>query len=60
MKEIMDKFGISRNTAKKRIAQLVYKGLIVVGKMGRVKYLELTEKGRDYFIHQSRRVESIT
>lgn len=57
MKEIMDKFEISRNTAKKRISQLVNKGLIKVEKIGRVKYLELTEKGRDYFIHHARRAE---
>jgi len=57
MKEIMDKFEISRNTAKKRVSQLVNKGLIKVEKIGRVKYLELTEKGRDYFIHHARRAE---
>jgi predicted transcriptional regulator len=43
----MNNFGITRNTAKKRVAFLVEKGLIKMIKDGRMKVLEVTEEGRE-------------
>ncbi|UCG69870.1 MAG: PAS domain S-box protein, partial [Thermoplasmata archaeon] len=46
-KQVGDEFKISRTTARKRIKELVDKGLMVEKKSGRFKYLVLTEKGKD-------------
>ncbi len=49
IKEVMQKFNIARNTAKKRIRYLEGKELLNVVKVGRVKLLEVTEKGKELF-----------
>ncbi|NOZ58235.1 MAG: PAS domain S-box protein [Euryarchaeota archaeon] len=49
IKEVMHKFGIARNTAKKRIRYLEGKELVKVDRVGRLKLLEVTEKGRELF-----------
>jgi PAS domain S-box-containing protein len=49
IKEIMQKFNIVRNTAKKRIRYLEGKELVNVNKTGRLKLLEVTEKGKELF-----------
>jgi DNA-binding MarR family transcriptional regulator len=46
-KQVGDEFRISRTTARKRIKELVDKGLLTEKKSGRFKYLVLTEKGKD-------------
>ena len=46
IKDVMNNFGISRNTAKKRVQQLLDRGLIKIIKDGRFKVLEVTEDGR--------------
>lgn len=46
-KHVGDGFRISRTTARKRIRELVDKGLIMERKSGRFKYLVLTEKGKE-------------
>jgi PAS domain S-box-containing protein len=56
IKKIMDRFKIARNTAKKRINYLVSRGLLRVEKDGRIKLLELTDNGKDYF--SSQKIES--
>ncbi len=43
----MSSFGITRNTAKKRVQQLCDRGLIRIIKDGRLKVLEVTEEGRE-------------
>jgi PAS domain S-box-containing protein len=49
IKEVMHKFNIARNTAKKRIRYLEGKELVKVTRVGRLKLLEVTEKGRELF-----------
>jgi PAS domain S-box-containing protein len=49
IKEIMQKFNIARNTAKKRIRYLEGKELVNVVRVGRLKLLEVTEKGKELF-----------
>jgi PAS domain S-box-containing protein len=46
-KQVGDEFRISRTTARKRISELIYKGLLMEKKSGRFKYLILTEKGKE-------------
>ncbi|UCE74281.1 MAG: PAS domain S-box protein [Methanomassiliicoccales archaeon] len=46
-KQVGDEFRISRTTVRKRIRELVDKGLLKERKSGRFKYLVLTEKGKD-------------
>ncbi len=46
IKDVMNNFGITRNTAKKRVQQLLDRGLIRIIKDGRFKVLEVTEDGR--------------
>ncbi len=50
IKDVMEKFNIARNTAKKRINFLRGRGLVKVERDGRIKLLELTDYGRDYFL----------
>lgn len=47
IKDVMNKFDITRNTAKKRIGHLVEKGLIKMIKDGRMKVMEVTDKGKE-------------
>ncbi len=47
IKDVMSSFGITRNTAKKRVQQLCDRGLIRIIKDGRLKVLEVTEEGRE-------------
>lgn len=47
IKDVMTNFGITRNTAKKRVAYLAERGLIKMIKDGRMKVLEVTEEGRE-------------
>lgn len=49
IKDVMANFGITRNTAKKRLAYLQNKGLIRMIKDGRMKVLEVTENGKEVF-----------
>lgn len=49
IKDIMDRFDIARNTVKKRVDYLKGRGLISIVKDGRIKLLELTDYGKDYF-----------
>ncbi len=49
IKDVMTNFGITRNTAKKRLAYLQNKGLIRMIKDGRMKVLEVTENGKEVF-----------
>jgi len=49
VKDIMSKFNIARNTAKKRIRYLEEKELMKTVKDGRLKVLEVTEKGKELF-----------
>ncbi len=49
IKEIMQKFGIARNTAKKRIRYLEAREMVKVERVGRVKLLEVTENGKELF-----------
>ncbi|AEA47191.1 PAS domain S-box protein [Archaeoglobus veneficus] len=49
VKDIMSKFNIARNTAKKRIRYLEENGLLKVIRDGRLKVVEVTEKGRELF-----------
>ncbi len=46
-KQVGDEFRISRTTARKRIGELINKGLLIEKKSGRFKYLILTEKGKE-------------
>jgi len=46
IKDVMTNFGITRNTAKKRVQQLLDRGLIKIIKDGRSKVLEVTDDGR--------------
>lgn len=46
IKDVMNNFGITRNTAKKRVQYLLERGLIKIIKDGRFKVLEVTEDGR--------------
>ena len=46
-KQVGAEFRISRTTARKRIRELVDKGLLMEKKSGRFKYLVLTERGKD-------------
>lgn len=46
-KQVGDEFNISRTTARKRIRELIDRGLLMERKSGRFKYLVLTEKGKD-------------
>jgi len=48
-KEIMSHFNIARNTAKKHVRYLEDRGLVKVIKDGRLKLMEVTEKGRELF-----------
>jgi PAS domain S-box-containing protein len=45
--EIGDQFKISRTTTRKRIKELVDKGLLSESKSGRFKYLVVTDKGKE-------------
>lgn len=45
-KEIEKRFDITRTTVRKRLNQLEEKGMIVEKKKGRMKVIEITEKGR--------------
>ncbi|AGK60383.1 PAS domain S-box [Archaeoglobus sulfaticallidus PM70-1] len=49
VRDIMAKFNIARNTAKKRIRYLEEKGLLKVLRDGRIKVVEVTEKGKEFF-----------
>ena len=49
IKEITQKFGVARNTAKKRIRYLEGKEFLRVVKAGRLRLIEVTEKGRELF-----------
>ncbi len=49
IKDVMANFGITRNTAKKRLAYLQNRGLIRMIKDGRMKVLEVTENGKEVF-----------
>jgi len=49
VKEVMSKFNIARNTAKKRIRYLEEKKLVKIVKEGRFKVLEVTEEGKELF-----------
>lgn len=49
IRNVMDRFDIARNTVKKRVDYLKGRGLISVVKDGRIKLLELTDYGKDYF-----------
>ncbi|MFQ6087837.1 MAG: DUF835 domain-containing protein [Candidatus Methanofastidiosia archaeon] len=49
LKEIKEKFKISRVTARKRVRRLLGMGLITEEKKGRYKILGLTRIGRDFF-----------
>jgi PAS domain S-box-containing protein len=46
--QVGDEFKITRTTARKRIRDLVDKGLISERKSGRFKYLVITDKGKEY------------
>ncbi len=48
-KEIMGHFSIARNTAKKYVRYLEGRGLMKVIKDGRLKLVEVTEKGKELF-----------
>jgi PAS domain S-box-containing protein len=48
-KEIENKFGITRTTARKRINRLKALGLIEDRKWGKYKILKITERGKVYF-----------
>lgn len=50
IKEVVQKFNIARNTCKKRIRYLKDKGLIKITKVGRAKILEVTDRGKEFFI----------
>ncbi len=50
IKDVIERFNIARNTAKKRINFLKGRGLLKVERDGRIKLLELTDYGRDYFL----------
>jgi|GEM_PF-551886 PAS domain S-box-containing protein len=54
IKDVMERFNIARNTAKKRINYLVGRGLLKIEKDGRIKLLELTDYGKDYFLMAQR------
>lgn len=45
-KEIEKRFDVTRTTVRKRLIQLEEKGMIVERKKGRMKVVEITEKGR--------------
>lgn len=47
IKDVMNKFNVTRNTAKKRIGYLVERGLIKMIKDGRMKVVEVTDKGKE-------------
>ncbi|WP_232215780.1 PAS domain S-box protein [Archaeoglobus veneficus] len=49
LKEISQRFNITRNTCKKRVKYLEDLGLLKITKAGRSKLLEVTEKGKEYF-----------
>ena len=49
IKDVMDSFNITRNTAKKRIKYLAEKGLVRVMKDGRARVLEVMEGGKELF-----------
>ncbi len=49
IKDVISNFGITRNTAKKRLAYLQEKGLIRMIKDGRMKVLEVTDSGKEVF-----------
>ena len=50
IKDVMRKFNITRNTAKRRINYLAEKGMVSIIKDGRLKLLEVTESGREIFV----------
>ena len=50
IKDTMEELGLARNTVKKRIKQLMNRGLLNVVKYGRTKLLEVTEEGKTIFI----------
>jgi predicted transcriptional regulator len=52
IKKVMERFKIARNTAKKRINYLASRGFLRIEKDGRIKLLELTDNGKDYFASQ--------
>ena len=45
-KDVGDEFKITRTTARKRIKELIDKGLLLERKSGRFKHLVLTERGK--------------
>jgi PAS domain S-box-containing protein len=47
--EVTKEIKVTRTTARKRIRELVSRGLIVDKRKGRLKVLELTDAGLDYF-----------
>ncbi|AGK61029.1 PAS domain S-box [Archaeoglobus sulfaticallidus PM70-1] len=59
IKELMEKFGLARNTIKKRLSYLASRGLIKIEKEGRIKIVELTDKGKDYFVISHRTADTI-
>jgi len=48
-KEIMSQFNVARNTAKKYVRYLEGRGLVKTIRDGRIKVVEVTEKGREMF-----------
>ena len=49
IKDVMKKFNITRNTAKRRISYLNERGMLNIIKDGRLKLLEVTENGKEIF-----------
>lgn len=49
IKDVMKKFNITRNTAKRRIGYLNERGMLNIIKDGRLRVLEVTESGREIF-----------
>jgi PAS domain S-box-containing protein len=49
IKDVMASFSITRNTAKKRINYLANRGLLNIIKNGRLRLLEVTERGKEIF-----------